>query len=46
MCCPFKSPALALGIILGSALQCVHAANDMSATNDDPYLWLENVSGG
>ena len=46
MLCPFKSrAALALGIVLGAAVQCAFAANDMSNTNDDPYLWLENVNG-
>ena len=46
MDCPFKSrAALALGIVLGAALQCAFAADDMISTNDDPYLWLENVTG-
>jgi prolyl oligopeptidase len=46
MFCPFKSrAALALGTVLVAAHQCALAANDMSITNDDPYLWLENVSG-
>ncbi len=46
MACPFKSrAALALGIVLGAALQFAHAADDMSIANDDPYLWLENVTG-
>jgi prolyl oligopeptidase len=46
MVCPFKNRAvLALGLSLGTALQCAFAANDMSNTNDDPYLWLENVGG-
>ncbi len=45
MACPFKKRAVpALGIVLGAAVQCAFAANDMS-NNDDPYLWLENVSG-
>ncbi|HUD48790.1 MAG TPA: prolyl oligopeptidase family serine peptidase [Candidatus Baltobacteraceae bacterium] len=47
MSCPFKSRAVvALGIFLGGALPCAFAANDMNSTNDDRYLWLENVSGG
>jgi prolyl oligopeptidase len=47
MRCPFKThAALVLAIGLGGALQCALAADDMSTTNDDPYLWLEDVTGG
>jgi prolyl oligopeptidase len=43
MSCPFKIRVAV--ILLGAALQSVLAANDMSKTADDPYLWLENVGG-
>ena len=46
MFCPFKKRGgLAVALVLGAALQFPSAANDMSTNNDDPYLWLENVSG-
>src|SRR5580658_10164272 len=41
---PRLTRALALSVVLG-AIPCMLAADDMSTTNDDPYLWLENVGG-
>src|ERR1700761_6502218 len=44
MACPFKKQfASTLTIFLTAAIQCASAANDMRASTDDPYLWLENV---
>ncbi|MGO8700097.1 MAG: prolyl oligopeptidase family serine peptidase [Limisphaerales bacterium] len=34
-----------LGWLLGQAAPGLFAANDMSVTNEDPNLWLEEVSG-
>jgi prolyl oligopeptidase len=44
--CPFKiRTGLIAIILLGCAVQGAVAANEMSNTNDDPNLWLENISG-
>jgi prolyl oligopeptidase len=43
MVCPFKTPFALVGVLAGATFQCAFAAHDMT-TNDDPYLWLENVS--
>jgi prolyl oligopeptidase len=46
--CPFKSrPDLFGGFIAGFLLSfhCAFGANDMTTTNDDPNLWLENITG-
>jgi prolyl oligopeptidase len=44
MVCPFKSRVVSIFAIILTGFQCSFAGNDMS-NNDDPYLWLENVSG-
>ena len=40
-----RAPSVLLAVIMGLAPGWLRAANDMTATNDDPNLWLEDISG-